>query len=156
MNCKSVESRLSAYVDSELPGEEMLEIRDHLRCCLCCRQEETDLRSLKRLMEHLEDAEPPAGFEERLTAAVLCCRGEKRQPSQLASFVFLVGVAGGTMLATLFVLGTFTGRSQVADSPPRGPSLQRGIAFEVQRDMVTSSIDDPASGVPVMSSNVAR
>ena len=71
MNCKAVQSRLSAYLDRELTGTELLELRDHLRNCDECRAEETELRQLKNLLGSLSVAEPSADLADRLCARVL-------------------------------------------------------------------------------------
>jgi hypothetical protein len=104
-------------------------------------------------MMRMGDAEPPEGLEQRLTAAVLKSHCEPKYSSPFGSFALLVGVAGSAMIATFLILGTFANHPQPSGSVANGTPSQRGIDFDVQRDMVTSAIDDPSSGVPVMSSN---
>lgn len=53
MNCRRINSLLSAYLDSELTGAEMLSVRDHLDRCDACREEYEALRETKRLVASL-------------------------------------------------------------------------------------------------------
>jgi hypothetical protein len=62
MLCSRVQNSLSAYLDSELPGEEMLRIRDHLHRCEGCRAEHEAVSQTRRLMRALGGAEPRHPF----------------------------------------------------------------------------------------------
>ena len=62
MLCSRVQNYLSAYLDSELPGEEMLGIRAHLHHCELCEGELEALRRTRRLMQSLRNAEPRHPF----------------------------------------------------------------------------------------------
>lgn len=53
MNCRRVSNLLSAYIDAELTGFEMLDIRAHLDQCAPCRQEHQSLQETKRLLGSL-------------------------------------------------------------------------------------------------------
>ncbi len=66
MNCGRVSRLFSAYVDGELSGVEMLEIRNHLRSCPACQQEIESIRGLKTAMSRLQPVRASAGAEARL------------------------------------------------------------------------------------------
>lgn len=83
MNCKGVESRLSAYLDGELTGEEMLEMRAHLGRCAGCAREMADFRQLKLLLGGATEPEPESEFEGRLVAHVFSQR-PTRSPARAA------------------------------------------------------------------------
>ncbi len=155
MNCKSVESRLSAYLDGELTGQEMFCLRDHLNQCQKCREEAAELKGLKRLIGSLDCPQPPKGLEERLTAAVMSNRSPKSSFSVYHSAILFAGVAGVTMLATLQVLGSISPTQTEAIRPHQARPVS-GIDFEVRRDEMTSSISDPVSGTPVWSAADSR
>ena len=71
MNCRNVLHKLSAYIDGELTGAEMLSIRSHLsKCSDCSREERSFQRAFKRLLGSLPCVEPPSGLEERLIGAL--------------------------------------------------------------------------------------
>ncbi len=59
MNCRYVQSRLSAYVDVELSGHEQQQIRAHLEQCLVCSCEYENLRKTKLLLRQLPTVVPP-------------------------------------------------------------------------------------------------
>lgn len=63
MNCRRVSSLLSAYLDAELTGHEMLEIRAHLDACAACRGEHEALGETKRLLSSLALRTPRVEFE---------------------------------------------------------------------------------------------
>ena len=58
MNCGRVSNQLSAYVDRELTGAEMLQIRAHLGACDSCRAEYEALGRIKMMLGRLRTAEP--------------------------------------------------------------------------------------------------
>ena len=69
MNCNKVEQLLSAYIDSELSGVEMLKIRKHLQTCAECQILEIELRSLKQLLME-SPVVPEIDISERILLAV--------------------------------------------------------------------------------------
>jgi hypothetical protein len=66
MNCRYVQSRLSAYIDSELTGFQQQAIRHHLQRCPDCTQEYEQIKQTKRLVNYLRPAPPIKGAEDRL------------------------------------------------------------------------------------------
>jgi len=66
MNCRRVSSLISAYIDGELTGIEMLEIRRHLESCRSCTLQYESLRLTKQLLSRLAYAEPRAGLADRI------------------------------------------------------------------------------------------
>ncbi|MER3413433.1 MAG: hypothetical protein C4341_04190 [Armatimonadota bacterium] len=70
MNCATVRSLLSAYLDSELSGSEMQQVRAHLEECADCRAECDGLRDVKSLLRGLPPCCAPDGLEDRLKASL--------------------------------------------------------------------------------------
>lgn len=66
MNCRKVSSLLSAYIDRELTGAEMLEIRAHVEHCPSCSAEQESLLQTKRLLSALAYHTPRAELEQLL------------------------------------------------------------------------------------------
>jgi len=111
MYCSRIQRLLSAYVDSELGGGEMLAVRSHLARCLECQQHHDRLVRMKRMLSVLPSHRPPAGCIERLLT-LLCqqdpisqygigqileeWRYNPRRPVWMASMA--VGVALGLLL----------------------------------------------------------
>lgn len=59
MNCRRVMNSISAYVDGELTGSEMLEIRRHLSDCRECSEEHDLVRAMKFSVARLRTVAPP-------------------------------------------------------------------------------------------------
>lgn len=68
MNCRRVSSLISAYMDGELTGVEMLQIRRHLDDCPACTSQYESLRSTKQLLSRLPYPEPRPGLAQALCA----------------------------------------------------------------------------------------
>lgn len=58
MNCRKVISLLSAYVDGELSGNDMLMVRRHLSECESCSKEHASISQTKYLLSQLKTASP--------------------------------------------------------------------------------------------------
>jgi anti-sigma factor RsiW len=144
MNCKTVQSHLSAYLDRELSGEEMLDIRAHLSECFVCCEEETELRSLKRLLGRLPAIEPSGDLEQRLLAVVGAARTGERKPGRQAPFVLFAGVTACAMAITLAFL------SKSHTTPAEATMQSQDIAFEAQRIHDYTGGGD-AYGAPIVS-----
>jgi anti-sigma factor RsiW len=70
MNCTQAERYLSAYVDGELSGAEMLRVRDHVSRCAACGRELESLRQVKGLLRALPVQHPEEEPIERLCDAL--------------------------------------------------------------------------------------
>jgi len=75
MNCGRVSNQLSAYVDRELTGVEMLSIRNHLDDCDACRSEYEALCRMKMLLGRLREPELTPEF---VSAALYRWEGSER------------------------------------------------------------------------------
>lgn len=62
MNCRKIVNLMSAYVDGELTGAEMLEIRRHLSDCAECAEEHESLLLTKRALCRLRTVAPREHF----------------------------------------------------------------------------------------------
>ena len=62
MNCSRVTKLMSAYVDGELTGVEMLDIRAHLHDCTECREEYEAIRLIKQAFAGLRTMAPREEF----------------------------------------------------------------------------------------------
>lgn len=66
MTCRTVQAKLSAYIDGELSGFEMLDIRSHLHCCPGCSTEMEQIRQLKWALGSLPENDPGPEFAANL------------------------------------------------------------------------------------------
>src|SRR5579862_8446561 len=121
MNCKNVQSMLSAYIDDELGGQEMLVVREHVVMCHACADELQAVEGVKRLLSNSPIPEPSAGFENRLVKSVLAATKTPAEQRRL-SLLALTGIAAASMLATLLFLSSTRGSqasvSEHTDSVP--------------------------------------
>ena len=116
MNCRYVQSRLSAYLDFELSGAEQQQIRSHLEVCMECSSEFESLRRTKQLLKQMPVVKPRSCPEQVLLRV--------RHSSPVASRP-LFGVrwhaprfwqyAGGLALASALL---FWGRSEDPETTP--------------------------------------
>jgi anti-sigma factor RsiW len=144
MNCKTAQSSLSAFVDEELTGREMLEMREHLGACPECAEELTCVEALKRLLGAAPVPEPSADFEDRLVSRVLSATYAPGEPKKL-SILAVAAIAAASMLGTMLLLNSFhSAPSSVADQRDGVPYdlMQRNHAFDVSYD--------PLGGSPVV------
>lgn len=70
MNCRHVVNLLSAYVDGELTGTEMLEIRRHVSTCSECADEYQAVLFTKRAVSRLGAVAPREDFVLKLMASL--------------------------------------------------------------------------------------
>jgi len=70
MNCRSIEAKLSAFIDQELGGQDMLIIKQHLNACPKCQKEFDSLKVLKGALRGLKTQSPNPEFETRLFVAI--------------------------------------------------------------------------------------
>jgi anti-sigma factor RsiW len=147
VNCKSVQSKLSAYLDRELAGNEMLEMRAHISYCPECRGEEDEVRTLKSLLTSMPVPEPSKGFEARLLRHVQVAPRASGEP-RLALIPLFSAVAAAAMVLTLLALTTTR-----ADSPSQGLHANDRIESAIQRDQMVVAGGDPFGGTPIISTS---
>jgi predicted anti-sigma-YlaC factor YlaD len=144
MNCKSVQTYLSAYLDGELGGQESLRVREHLGGCVECRDEEQHLRSLKHILRGLPTYAPSAEFESRLVAHVMA----RPQSRSILSLRFNWRWAGGLVVAT--AIGAFLLIQATERRVPSAESIPmaRGNrdSYDYARDQIFMAGNDPLSG----------
>jgi len=98
VNCRGVQLKLSAYLDGELTGMEMLQLRSHLHDCRCCAAEVDEVRRLKSILNSLPEEEPDLEFQARLKDKVFSAQ---KQPAitTRASLTLISGFAFATALS---------------------------------------------------------
>jgi anti-sigma factor RsiW len=147
MNCKNVQTSLSAYIDRELPREDSLDIREHLAGCDRCREEEASLLCLKQLLRDVPTFEPDSEFESRLTAAVFGAKPAPAKVQSKVSYLLMSGVAAAAMLTTLMLLSAL-GRN--GDPQPLPHNEGPDVVSQISQDRAFDAGSDPLSGTPVV------
>ena len=131
---------MSAYVDGELSGEQMLSIREHLKSCPECEACEQIERRLKRLMGSLTACPPQEDFESRLVESVITKPRQRREKRRFGWTLVASGMAAA--VATILFL-----RVQAWNSDQ--PDIQNNsstTASVVSNDQATFSASDPIGG----------
>jgi hypothetical protein len=70
LNCRQTQELISAYLDQELTGQQMLAMRAHLRLCPHCARECHETAEMRRLLRALPTFMPPGDSEQRLNARI--------------------------------------------------------------------------------------
>lgn len=144
MNCRTVQNNLSAYLDRELSGEEMLAMRAHLCECCACHQEEQAMRALKALLSGLPVPEPTSNLEERLIATVHQAeRQAKSQRLWTGSAVVFALVSASVMFGLLNLIGDGSPAKREARKKARAAEV---ISAEIRRDQAHVAVADPYGG----------
>lgn len=145
MNCKSVQTYLSAYLDGELCGQESLQVRDHLMKCGECQAEEQQLRTLKQMLRGLPTYTPNAGFEDRLVASVM---GKAiGRPVLRLHLNFRWQMATGMVAAGILIALAVTKLTERSVPGANAlPVATRDSSFEISRDQLFMAGNDPLSG----------
>jgi len=121
MNCHRVQNLISAYVDGELPGVEMLAVRQHISDCGDCKSEFESILLVKRSISCLAPKCPSTDL-----AASICMKLSESGTSMESGILYAVkrhlsGVSGGLRLvgvaAGLLVAMTLVGRSGTHTTP---------------------------------------
>lgn len=135
MTCKQVQSKLSSYIDREMPGGEMLNMRAHIMHCPLCFAEEEELRKLKHVLCSCPSVEPSADFESRLLARI----GEEREVRQSGKGWYLpIAMSLAAAAAILAIM---------ASSPqPSQSQIKPTIASEIRSDESVFDSANPLSG----------
>lgn len=136
MNCLVVETKLSAYLDGELGGREMLAVRDHCALCPSCAQELAFLRETKLCAQQMAEVEIPTGLLERLEARVQAEQVPVTRSRSVLNFALIASAAAVVAVMTFNLLNT---RSQTV-----GTSYAESV--DISRDQASLEAGDPLAG----------
>ncbi len=144
MNCKAVENRLSAYLDGELTGQEMLTIRAHMGRCAGCARDMADLLELKAMIGDASEPQPAAEFEGRLVAHVFSSR-----PACSTARAALPYALAATLLASVGF--AFIASRPHEEAVPFGERNSTPYDLDMQRDQAFYAGTDPLrASVPIV------
>lgn len=144
MNCLRVQNELSAYLDGELNGTEMIRVRQHLEQCPACAAEAEYFRQVKHLVQGLEACEPSADFEDALVAKVMGNASSSGQvlslPVRKRSQMLGLSLTAAAAVVMAFVVFNL-GRQQ---PKPGAPAPELTAEVRAYESMFVGS--DPVSG----------
>ena len=135
MNCRQTRDLTSAYLDQELTGRQMLDIRAHLADCEACAQEWREICEVRRLMRSLVPRLPDDAAHQQLIA-------------RLDQEALLEKGAGALTTFVLRWLPPMNWEGAVAalDVRPRGRRLASALALSSVAILVAAAPFAPSTG----------
>lgn len=147
MSCRNAQVLLSAYIDGELAGGEMMRVREHLRSCPECRSEFEEVRAVKTMLGNTGEVEVPTGLEERLMAAVMSQEAPARAERPIWGWALASSFAAAAIALALLQFG---GRSSAPTGVEARSKPTESIAFDVSQDQSVYGSDLFGGQGPVM------
>ncbi|MBS1701034.1 MAG: zf-HC2 domain-containing protein [Armatimonadetes bacterium] len=134
MSCNRVQSKLSAYLDGEMSGVEMLQVRHHVHECSECQAELESLRTVQTLLRDMPTTpEPPTLFVEQVQHKLVRPR---------LSYVSLA-------LAVTIPIVCWAVFSSKQQSQEASRKRDESIREQIVRDQMMNSGPDTAFGGPI-------
>ena len=137
MSCNTVQSKLSAYIDGEMSGAEMLLTRAHVNSCLQCQSELKSLQSVQMVLRGL-----PAGPEPSLMLPSLI---QQKVVVTKRNYVRL-GLAVAVPVAALAAFSLTRSNTQSTHIQDRDLVINRQLA----KDQIFDAGNDSTSGASLV------
>lgn len=123
MECKSIQKKLSAYIDDILSPQEKMMVDEHLRTCPACASALSDLKKTVGLIKNLEEVEPPAWMTQKIMARIRAEAQPKKGLLQRLFYPLYIKLPVGAIatvvvaLTTLYVFRTIEPEVKLAKAP---------------------------------------
>lgn len=102
MNCNQANRLLSAYLDRELGGDEMLSVREHVNCCAECSVELEQLKRVKAMLSQSKAVRPDPSVYSRMKGAIHGPRYTRAQRQRGWGLMALTACASALGVAMVF------------------------------------------------------
>ncbi len=137
MNCRSVESLFSSYIEDEISQEERRNVEAHLMGCRRCSVAMSDVRATMSILEGMPLVEPSAHFDEDVYAKIRS--GEGLRPTALELIrellspirlkpIYMAGAGASAVAMALLLSPVGQGFLRPALSPMSASRLQGAAA----------------------------
>lgn len=136
MNCRACENLISAYVDGELTGWQMIEVRRHIEACPECVRELKEFRILKSALSSSVDLTPDESLHTRMMAGI-----EKKTAVKSRKWTMASLAVASAVFAVFAASAVFARLNQ----PLRETSADVERPFNAASDRVYASGADPFS-----------
>ena len=137
MNCRKIETKLSAFQDKQLPEADMVEIENHLSVCSDCRQNFTEMEFTWKVLDKVERFESAPFFWTRVSQRL----NEKKNKKLF--FIplrwFPVPAISTVMVIFAFAIGVYFGKTIFHQSTT---IQQTSIEQEVNGFLTVNSLDE--------------
>jgi hypothetical protein len=152
MDCRSIQEKLSFYIDDTLPPQERMAVDEHLRSCRECAADLEELKKTLRHVKSLEEVEPPAWMTQKIMARVRAEAKPKKALFQRLFYPLYIKLPVGAIatiaivLTTLYVFRTIEPEIRLAKAPTEeaAPQVPEKEQQAPKRDMKPDKIA-PAS-----------
>lgn len=124
MNCRTANRLISAYLDSELTGHEMLTVRDHLSSCPNCQAELEGLKELKVMLRSAKAVTPNPELQAKIRRAVTAPAWSRKQRQRAIAILAMTGCASA-LLAALVIAQTDSNSTDHRVIPVMGSQSER-------------------------------
>ncbi len=150
-SCDDFSTRLQAYVEGELIGEEKRVVEEHLAACDRCRELAGDLDRVVRLLRTLPDVPVRPDFTETVLSGIETRTGDVRRPRRIAPIFYRLAAS------ILVVCGIGSIMYLVVTTPPGGAPGPRDVAgrLGVEEDPEAPVAGRLKRAVPVVESTDA-
>lgn len=129
MNCQIAQNSLSAYLDRELQGDQMMSLRSHVERCAECRAELDSLRAVKSGLAALKVYDAPEGLADGVLRRV-----RVQEPAMRVPTMTLVATSVAATLLAVVAFNLFFGSQ-------RPQSANEGARFDTASDSAVTSPD---------------
>ncbi len=102
MNCRNVEQNLSAFLDNELTGSQMLIVRRHIEECRACQTELEGLRALHNHMRGLPNIAPSVPSHADMMRTIRERKPRVREKVHAAGMIAVSSAAAAILAVALF------------------------------------------------------
>jgi len=131
--CSRINSKLSAYIDGELPARELAEVKEHLSACSGCTGEFRRLSAVDAVLKRLPGIEPNPFFAAKVAAAARALK----TPYASLRLHLRIPIPAMAVLVTFVVLNLFTFAFNIN-------AMENGTRRELARKVVAQLVK-PAS-----------
>jgi len=106
MNCHQTQRFMSGYLDGELTGAQMLNVRSHLSTCTNCQKEFESLKSTKGAVSQLKFHEPDPNLSSKLLAISANQVDQRIWSTKQVGALVATAVAAAALAVLLFNMTT--------------------------------------------------
>jgi anti-sigma factor RsiW len=104
VNCEQIEKNIELYLDGELTLSDRRDFEEHITNCTNCSDKLASMRAIQNMIHNTEYSNAPSSLKLNIQNKLRDCTGEENKQS---SFLNLLGIGGGSMLAGSFATWAF-------------------------------------------------